>query len=80
MEEGPLIRVVGLLTTSDHKVNELTACLSMYGVGVVKLDPACDYVAYLESSTPKFKILLRSEGTNVSLSEWNSKTCYENTT
>ena len=57
MEEGPLIRVVGLLTTSDHKVNELTTSLSMYGVGVVKLDPACDYVAYLESSTPKFKIL-----------------------
>ena len=54
---GPLIRVVGLLTTSDHKVHELATSLSGYGVGVVKLDPSSDYRSYLESSTPKFKIL-----------------------
>lgn len=57
MDEGPLIRVVGLLTTSDHKVAELTTSLSMYGIGVVKLDPTSDYRVYLESSTSRFKVL-----------------------
>jgi adenylate kinase len=55
--DGSLVRVIGLLSTSKHKVSELTTWFSQYGIEVKQLDPLSDYITYLKSSTTKFKVM-----------------------
>ena len=52
-----LHRVFGIITTSEHKVEELTNSFKLYGIGIVKLSPEYDYITYLKSSTNTFKVL-----------------------
>ncbi len=52
-----LVRVIGVLTTSDYKIKEIRNWFQLYGIEVVKLDPTSDYLNYLRSSTVKFKVM-----------------------
>ncbi len=57
MEPQPLIRVIGMITTSQHKITEVTNWLNQYGIAVVQLPTDTNYINYLMSNTPKLKIL-----------------------